>query len=754
MALSEKYVTAALDRACAAVASATFGGRNDLLNTESYGIGQLVGADALEYSRAETALLAAAQACGMDRKAALDTIKSGLRGGMRKPRDGSPAKQPPVAQQRDHDTSQYASRLYREASPIAGTIVEQYLRETRGLALDALPRGVRFHAGVKHTGAGRTYPAMIAPVTMADNARVDAVHVTWIDPITARKAGDPAKKMYGACKGGAIWLADYAAHMLVAEGVEKTLACMNATGIPGVAGLSATLLPSVVWPRAIQRITICADPNPAGERAINRAAAALVAGKIDVRVCYPPTPGRDWDECAQSDVFAAIMAAKAWLAPVITDAETGAIDIDQPPETKAELKPKKKAKPTALTTFDEVIDDFDRDANGKIIKNERNINRALEASGISLSYDDFAYEYRIEGLEGYGPELTDDTLDELYLLLQREYYFKPTFDDFRRVIKSAGRRARHHPIRDYLSGLEWDGVDRIDEWLTTFAGAPDTPLIRAQARIMLVAAVRRVRQPGCKFDEMVVFESPEGRNKSSALQLLAGEQWFTDDAPLQAGPRETIERLRGRWIVECAELKGVRSIEIEQLKAFLSRSTDSATLKYERETTKFPRQCIFVGSTNEDNYLFASTGNRRFWPIPIEMFDLDNLARCRDQLWAEAAYWESKGESIRLAPELWGDARDMQSQREDVDEWVTLVASWLDHEARDTRNLLMPGGFRFTLADIARGALGLEAQHFDTLKQKRLARCVKRCNWTPTYKSNGHRYWEPEDRAVTQTVAP
>lgn len=740
MALSEKYVAAALDRACAAVSSATAGGRNDLLNSESYGIGQLVGADVLEYSRAETALLAAAQASGMDRKQALDTINSGLRGGMKKPRDGSQAKQPPAHQQKDHDTSQYAARLYREAGPIAGTVVERYLRETRGLALDAMPRGVRCHAGVKHTGAGRTYPAMIAPVTTADGARVDAVHVTWIDPDTVRKAGDPSKKMYGACKGGAIWLADYAAHMLVAEGIEKTLACMIATGLPGVAGLSSTLLPSVVWPRAMQRITICADPNPAGEKAINRAAAALVADGIEVRVCYPPTPGQDWDECDEGDVFATIMAAKAWRAPV----EPEVVDIDQPAETNEEHKPKKKAKSAALTTFSEVLDDFDRDENGKILKNERNINRALEASGVSLAYDEFAYEYRIEGLEGYGPELTDDTLDELYLLLQREYCFKPTFDDFRRVIKSAGRRARYHPIRAYLNGLVWDGIDRLDEWLTTFAGAPDTPLIRAQARIMLIAAVRRVRQPGCKFDEMIVLESPEGRNKSSALQLLAGEPWFTDDAPLQAGPRETIERLRGRWIVECAELKGIRSIEIEQLKAFLSRSTDSATLKYERETTKFPRQCIFVGSTNEDNYLFASTGNRRFWPIPIEMFDLENLARCRDQLWAEAAYWEAKGESIRLAPELWGDARDMQSQREDIDEWVTLVAAWLESEMCDTRNLLTPGGPRFTLADIAKGALALEAQHFDTLKQKRLARCVKRCNWTPTRKSNGHRYWEPE----------
>ena len=96
----------------------------------------------------------------------------------------------------------------------------------------------------------------------------------------------------------------------------------------------------------------------------------------------------------------------------------------------------------------------------------------------------------------------------------------------------------------------------------------------------------------------------------------------------------------------------------------------------------------------------------------------------------------------------------MQSQREDVDEWVTLVADWLAGSMRDTRNLLTPGGLRFTLAEIAKGALALEAQHFDPPKQKRLARCVKRCNWMPTRKSNGHRYWEPNDRAVTPTVAP
>jgi predicted P-loop ATPase len=176
---------------------------------------------------------------------------------------------------------------------------------------------------------------------------------------------------------------------------------------------------------------------------------------------------------------------------------------------------------------------------------------------------------------------------------------------------------------------------------------------------------------------MLVLESPEGKNKSTAFAVLASEEWFSDDAPLNAAAREVIERIRGRWIVECADLSGMTRGEIEDLKAFLSRREDAAALKYDPETTKRKRSCIFVGTTNRTNYLISDTGNRRFWPVRIEQINIDTLARDRDQLWAEAAYWEAKGESIRLDPALYDEARAEQEARRIVDPWRDSLESVL-----------------------------------------------------------------------------
>ena len=134
------------------------------------------------------------------------------------------------------------------------------------------------------------------------------------------------------------------------------------------------------------------------------------------------------------------------------------------------------------------------------------------------------------------------------------------------------------------------------------------------------------------------------------------EDWFADDLPLNVEGKRVIETLRGRWIVEAAELSGMRKADVEHLKALLSRRIDRARMAWGRLPIEVPRQCIIVGTTNKSEYLRDTTGNRRFWPVLIVQFDLAALRRDRDQLWAEAAAREAKGESIRLARELWPEA--------------------------------------------------------------------------------------------------
>ncbi|HET8726666.1 MAG TPA: virulence-associated E family protein [Alphaproteobacteria bacterium] len=390
-------------------------------------------------------------------------------------------------------------------------------------------------------------------------------------------------------------------------------------------------------------------------------------------------------------------------------------------------------------------DALERDGEGKLRKSEGNLLKAMSWAGIGLSFDDFALEYQISGLPGYGPRLDDDAIDELYLLIEREYYLKLPIQDFKRIVRAAARRKRFHPVLHYLNDLEWDGLERIDTWLIDFAGAPDTPFVRAVSRIVLIAAARRVRQPGCKFDEMLVLESPEGTEKSTAFRVLAGDDWFTDNAPLHAQSREVIESLRGRWIVECADLAGMRRAEVETLKAFLSRGEDAATLKYKEETTRFRRQCIFVGTTNESNYLLSTTGNRRFWPVRIERFDIAALTSARDQLWAEAALAEDSGESIRLPRALWEAAAEEQNARVAIDEWDNAIAEWLDQQHVD-RGLISPVGPRVTLMKVAEGALGLKVDKLEQRVIERIAKCLRNAGWE-RIRSSSKRYWQPKEGA-------
>src|SRR5262245_38166955 len=310
-----------------------------------------------------------------------------------------------------------------------------------------------------------------------------------------------------------------------------------------------------------------------------------------------------------------------------------------------------------------------------------NIRIALLKLGVSVRYDQFADRTLLDGLPGYGPALEDAAINHLWLQFTERLHFIPKLELVHIVLGDTARLNGFHPVRDYLNALQWDGVPRVDKWLITYAGAEDSKYTRAVGALTLIAAVRRVRQPGCKFDEMLISEQPQqGTDKSSAWAVLAvHEDWFTDDLPLNVEGKRVIEQTRGKWIIEAAELSGMRKVDVEHLKATLSRRVDRGRLAYGRLPTEVPRQFIVVGSINKTEYLRDTTGNRRFWPVLIVRFDLDALRRDRDQVWAEAAMREAKGESIRLARDLWPEAAEEQRQRLADDPFVAILANHLGH---------------------------------------------------------------------------
>lgn len=301
-----------------------------------------------------------------------------------------------------------------------------------------------------------------------------------------------------------------------------------------------------------------------------------------------------------------------------------------------------------------------------------NYERALTNLKVQFRWNAFKGQAEIS-TDGSKFVFYDDPQDgHLFYGVSQQLQSQPRRDVFETVKHELWQRQQYHPVREYLSALVWDGVPRINRWLIDLAGSDDTPFIQAVSGIILIAGVRRIRQPGVKFDEMLVLESPQGMNKSTALRCMAvNDSWFLDDLPLGAESKQVIEATIGKWIVEAAELSGLNNRrEAADIKSFMSRQIDEARLAYAHEPISHAREFIVVGSTNNHEYLQDPTGNRRFWPVAIKAFDIPALSKVRDQLWAEAAFREAQGEAIRLPQELWGAAGVEQAKREREDPWM------------------------------------------------------------------------------------
>ncbi|MFA7460160.1 MAG: VapE domain-containing protein [Trueperaceae bacterium] len=299
-------------------------------------------------------------------------------------------------------------------------------------------------------------------------------------------------------------------------------------------------------------------------------------------------------------------------------------------------------------------------------------------------------------------------------------------DDVLEAVLTVVREHHFHPVRDYLDGLKWDGVPRIDGLFTRYAGAKDTPYVRAIGAKALIAAVRRVRQPGCKFDNVVVLESAEqGRGKSTFIKLLApNEDWFAEPATLSnVESKDAPLALEGKWIIEMGEMSALSKSAVESMKAFVSCAVDRIRRPYGRLVEDLPRQCIFMGTTNRDDYLKDPTGNRRFWPVTVGtdgLLDLEALVADRDQLWAEAAVREVQGESLFLPQELWAEAAAEQSDRVTEDPWADVLRDFLDGIGPDGR--LGPTGpiDRAHSSALLSDALGIRASEQTPADSQRL----------------------------------
>lgn len=244
-----------------------------------------------------------------------------------------------------------------------------------------------------------------------------------------------------------------------------------------------------------------------------------------------------------------------------------------------------------------------------------------------------------------------------------------------------------HPIKDYLNILTWDGVSRLDTLFVDYLGAEDTLYVRTVTRKIIVAAVGRVFVPGIKFDNMPVLSGPQGIGKSTLIKKL-GKEWYSDSLTTVQG-KEAYEQLQGVWMLEMGEMMATKKADIEATKHFLSKTEDIYRVAYGRRTSHFPRQCIFIGTTNDSEFLRDKTGNRRFWPVDVGVVKhkknvWGDLTKYEvDQIWAEAVeLWKNK-EPLHLSKDEEKEAAKQQDSHSEESAKSGLIEEYLNKPITD-----------------------------------------------------------------------
>lgn len=303
-----------------------------------------------------------------------------------------------------------------------------------------------------------------------------------------------------------------------------------------------------------------------------------------------------------------------------------------------------------------------------------------------------------------------------------------------------------HPIKMYLESLTWDGVPRIDTFLVEYMGAEDDAYTREAFRKMLLAAVTRIYEPGRKFDTALVFYSEQGVGKSTLIQRLS-KGWFNDSLTNLSG-KESYEAIQFAWLVELAELSALRKSDVEAVKNFISKREDTYRGAYARRVKTHKRQCVFFGSTNDDEFLKDATGNRRFFPVEVKRTRKTRLIfepefdAIVDQLWAEAMEGYMLGEALTLSDEAEAIACGTREEFTERTPIQGLIEEYLDRlfpadyedrflaqrldflngdlgeEGTETKN-------SFSLIELWTEALGRRKDEYTVVKARELSNAVK-----------------------------
>lgn len=297
------------------------------------------------------------------------------------------------------------------------------------------------------------------------------------------------------------------------------------------------------------------------------------------------------------------------------------------------------------------------------------------------------------GWQRTSSSLTDTDVYQIHWYLEKNYGLKND-RNINKAMNIVASENRYHPIRDYLEKLKWDGQPRIDNLLPRYLGADCDDYTKEIMRLFMLAAIHRVYEPGCKFEIMVCLVGGQGAGKSTFFRFLAiNDEWFSDDLK-RMDDDNVYRKMQGHWIIEMSEMMAtVNAKSIEDIKSFISRQKETYKIPYETHPEDRPRQCVFVGTSNNMDFLpLDRTGNRRFAPVLVhpewvEKHILEDEKESREyirQAWAEAMELYRNGfHELKLSGKTEEYLKEMQKDFMPEDAKVGIIQNWLDELAED-----------------------------------------------------------------------
>lgn len=462
------------------------------------------------------------------------------------------------------------------------------------------------------------------------------------------------------------------------------------------------------------------QPGIAAMAKIREKALALGARWWDVKIPAPGEKPDGWDvadaieEGLRGEDLAQFirdnMTEYTVAEPIPTASEAAAVAAEESPAWIPDLIYKKGELAACLSNVYQIL------------------SHRMEWHGV-IAYDEFALRVvkRKEPMYAGGTlgEWTDVDDSRTAMWLSREYGFTPSSALVSEAVRTLAMAHAFHPVRDYLTALTWDGIERLDHWLIDHLGATDREYARLVGRWWLMGAVKRVLQPGCKFDYCLVLEGAQGKKKSSAFSVLGGD-WF-GDTDLDFANKDSMIALSGKLIYELAELGALARTDERRQKSFLSRRYDEFRPPYGRTYIKSPRQLVFGGSTNEWEWNKDPTGGRRFWPIECGEINVEALIDARDQLFAEAYH------RVMAGDKYWPDADEQkklfdpeQLRVEQPDGFIDVLHDWVDDQVQE-----------FTLAKAIMDGLNLDASKMTRDLQTRVGIALRKLGCDRVERRNG-----------------